>query len=177
VALYKGYVLALDISTNIGWAFGAPGAPPEFGHLTLLGSTRAGRYRYFRTWLDAFTGGRPPSLIVFEAPMLPGGMKRKTNYDTQMLLIGLAEHLEEWAHDRIELREARVPAIRHHFIGGNYKSAIAKPMTMRRCHALGWMAETQDEADALALWDYQVCHLRPDLATGTTALFAKGASR
>jgi hypothetical protein len=35
------------------------------------------------------------------------------------------------------------------------------------------MVETDDEADACALWDYQMSFLRPDLAFRTTALFAR----
>jgi hypothetical protein len=45
-------------------------------------------------------------------------------------------------------------------------------MTIERCRSLGWAVNNSDEADACALWDYQICHLRPDLAARTTPLFA-----
>ena len=56
-------------------------------------------------------------------------MAGKTNIDTtgQACLIGLAEHLEEYAYNNFELREASKPAqARAHFIGSNMKAAIAK---------------------------------------------------
>jgi hypothetical protein len=52
------------------------------------------------------------------------------------------------------------------------KSAIAKAATIDRCRELGWNVNNDNEADACALWDYQIACLRPDLAYKTTALFA-----
>ena len=100
-------------------------------------------------------------------------MAGKTNIDTIKMLMGLAEHLEEWAHDKIELREASASQVRAHFIGRNMKSAIAKPMVMEKCKSLGWMCTSFDESDACALWDYQCCWLDPQHAVRGTPLFRK----
>ena len=172
---WTGNVLALDLATTTGWAYGEAGKPPRFGHLRFgkIGTSRPQLYRNFRTWLDDTWNVRDhqPALVVYESAAIPSLMSGKTNIDTTKTLIGLCEHLEEWAHEVVELREATVSQVRSHFIGRNYKAKFAKPMTVERCRALGWAVETDDEADACALWDYQMSFLRPDLAFRTTALF------
>jgi hypothetical protein len=170
---FSGSVLALDLATTTGWAYGKPGAVPVFGSHRFVkkGEPRAPAYRAFRLWLDLFLSAHKTDLVVFESPALPMVMHGRTNIDTIKLLIGLAEHLEEWCYDRFELREATVSQVRAHFIGSNMKSKIAKPMTLDRCHELDWNVETTDEADACALWSYQCCYLRPDIAVAQTPLF------
>lgn len=172
---FTGKVLALDLATTTGWACGRPGKVPSFGHLRFgkPDTPRPVIYRAFREWLDRYWNvrGEQPDIIVYESTAVPSFMGGKTNVNTTKLLMGLAEHLEEWAHNKIELREATTSQVRCHFIGRNMKSAIAKPMTLERCHELGWMCETHDESDAAALWDYQVCALVPELAYRTTRLF------
>ena len=98
-------------------------------------------------------------------------MGGKTNIDTTRLLFGLAEHLEEWCYERVELRQATVSQVRAHFIGSNMKAKIAKPLTLERCRDIGWVVETTDEADAAALWSYQCALLNPQLAWRHTPLF------
>jgi hypothetical protein len=168
---FTGVVLALDLATVTGWAAGRPGDTPTFGSVRLNkpGGSRATAYRAFRTWLDAMPS--MPDLIIYELPMQPLHMKLHTNIDTSKLLMGLAEHLEEWALGKTELREATVGQVRAHFIGQNLKSAIAKPKTVQTCIDRGWPVTTTDEADACALWDYQVSWLRPDIAVANTPLF------
>jgi hypothetical protein len=164
-------ILALDLASTTGWAFGPPGSQPHFGHEMFMRGDRAAAYRRFRGWLDTWLAGTPPDLIVFEASV--GQFKRgATNIETTKLLIGLCEHLEEWALDRVELREATVSQVRCHFIGANLRAAIAKPKTVERCREMGWMVDTTDEADACALWDYQACFVDPKHGSATTKLFS-----
>ena len=172
--MFEGRVLALDLATTTGWAYGAPGSIPKFGHLRFAkpGASRAETYRAFRGWLNA-KWAKAPDMIVYESPAVPSIMAGKTNIDTIKLLVGLAEHLEEWAYQRIELREARVADVRVHFIGQNMKSAFAKAKTFEQCHVLGWKVENNDEADACALWDFQCAWLNPKLAAYSTPLFRK----
>lgn len=172
---FTGTVLALDLASTTGFAFGEPGKVPTFGHHRFVskGEPRAACYRQFRRWLDRMVATRKPALIVYESPAIPSVMAGKTNIDTIKILIGLAEHLEEFCYDHIELREASVSQVRSHFIGQNYKGKIAKPMVLQVCQQRGWLCETTDESDACALWDYQCCWLRPDLAHKGTPLFMK----
>jgi len=170
---FTGIVLALDLATVTGFAWGRPGEVPEFGSYRFAkpGSSRALIYRNFRLWLDLKVSACKPELVVFESAAVPSIMSGKTNIDTTKVLFGLTEHLEEWAQGRVELREASVSQVRSHFIGQNMKAKIAKPMTVDRCRERGWNVETDDEADACALWDYQCCWLRPDIAVKGTPLF------
>jgi hypothetical protein len=173
---FTGTVLALDLATVAGWALGKPGSTPKFGTMRFgkPGASRASIYRVFRTWMDGWSGpATTPDLIVYELPMQPLHMRGKTSIDTSKMLIGLAEHLEEWCFDVVELREATVGQVRSHFIGQNLKSEFAKPATVERCQMLGWKVNNTDEADACALWDYQCGFLRPDLAHKTTPLFRR----
>ena len=172
---FTGNVLALDIASTMGWALGKPGRTPTFGTVSFIkpGQPRAKAHRQFRLWLDLFMSAHKVALIVYESPAIPMIMHGRTNIDTVKMLIGLAEHLEEWAYQRFELREATVSQVRCHFIGRNMKSALATPLTIERCRSLGWNVNCDDEADACALWDYQCGFLRPDLAANTTPLFAQ----
>ena len=177
-AKFTGNVLALDLATTTGWAYGKPGSTPSFGHMRLTppSMSRGVAYRAFRRWLDTWWSAAPhnkPDLIVFESPAVPSIMRGHTNIDTTKLLIGLCEHLEEWAYDRVELREASVSQVRSHFIGKNFKASLAKPMVMERCQELGWRCETHDELDACALWDYQCAWLDSRVALLSTPLFQK----
>jgi len=170
--MFEGRVLALDLATTTGWCYGAPGSIPKFGHLRFAkpGSSRALIYREFRRWLNA-KWATSPDMIVFESPAVPSIMAGKTNIETIKLLVGLTEHLEEWAYERIELREARVADVRVHFIGANLKSAMAKQKTFDQCRMLGWDVQTTDESDACALWDFQCAWLNPKVAAYSTPLF------
>jgi len=166
--MFEGRVLALDLATTTGWAFGAPGSNPLCGHIRFAkpGSPRALVYRALRTWLEERWNVRDeqPDAIVYEAPMQAMLMHGKTNIATLRLLGGLTEHLEEWALDRVPLYEATVSSVRIHFLGRNYESKLAKRLTFERCKMLGWDVATTDESDAAALWDFQCGWLNPRLA-------------
>jgi hypothetical protein len=172
--MFKGNVLALDLATVSGYAWGKPNGTPKFGHVRLAkaGESRVIAYKRFRLWLDLWCSAHKTEIICFESPVatfLPN-----TSINTIKLLIGLCEHLEFWALEHgIELREASVAAVRSHFIGRNLRSAIAKPLVLAKCRERGWMAETTDESDALALLDYQISCLRPEIGTKSTPLFSE----
>ena len=145
---FTGSVLALDLATVTGYAFGKPGSSPKFGHhrFAKTGQPRPAAYKQFRLWLDLWCSARKTDLIVFESPAVPTYMMGQTNVGTTKLLFGLCEHLEEWAYNKIELREASVSQVRSHFIGRNLKGAVARPITMARCHERGWKVETSDRS-------------------------------
>jgi len=177
---FTGNVLALDLATTTGYAYGPPRGVPTFGSIRFIkpGGSRAQAYRNFRTWMDDKWNVRDhqPDLIVYESSNVQF-MAGRTNVETIKMLIGLTEHLEEWAHNKIELREATTAQVRAHFLGQNLKSAIAKPMVVERCRSLGWMATTSDEGDALALWNFQCSFLDPEVGVRTSPLFQRKRSR
>jgi hypothetical protein len=176
---FTGNVLALDLATTTGWAYGEPGALPIFGHIRFgkPGDPHGQTLRAFRTWLEDNWGSSKarmrPALIVYESPAVPAFMGKKTNINTTRLLMGFAEHTEEWCYNRFELHEATTSQVRCHFIGNNPKSHIAKPQVYDRCHDLGWMCATHDESDACALWNYQCSLIDPMEGIKTSPLFKK----
>ena len=136
---FNGTVLALDLATVTGYCYGKPGTTPKFGHHRWMkqGQFRPQAYRQFRLWLDLWCSAHKTDWIVYEAPIAPLLMGGQTNLNTIKLLVGLAEHLEEWAYKKVELRQASVAEVRSHFIGRNLKSAIAKPLTLQKCRERG----------------------------------------
>ena len=172
--MFTGRILALDLATETGWAFGAPGTTPRFGSLRFgaVGTGRAQVYRAFRVWLNNWIVMEQPELVVFESAALPMAMQGRTNANTIKMLIGMCEHTEELCHDRVELREAMASQVRAHFLGSNrFRGAEAKRLTIECCNRLGWPVANHNAADALALWHYQVCCLRPDIAARANPLF------
>ena len=164
--IFTGRVLALDIATTTGFAYGVPGSIPSFGHIrfTKPGTPHRETYRAFREWLELMWRAHRPDSIVYESPAVPSLMEGRTNINTTRLLIGLTEHLEEWCWGKAPVSEARVADVRVFFLGSNMKSVVAKPKTMERCRTLGWDVTTRDEADACALWFYHCGWLNPRLA-------------
>jgi hypothetical protein len=165
---FSGNILALDLATRTGWAFGRPGETPTFGRFLLHGD-KPQRYRELRAWLA-------PQLdqcarVIYESAALPMLMMGRTNTDAIRFLIGCCEHVDELCHGVVELYEVRVAAVRVHFIGANLKRDLAKAKTRERCEGLGWRVTNDDEADACALWSYAVCTARPDLAHTHSPLF------
>ena len=172
---FNGTVAAFDLATVTGWCVGKPDKVPQCGHERFAkpGEPRARAYRRFRLFLDLFCSLHNPTVIIMESAATPAWMAGRTNIDTIKLLMGLTEHLEEWALDRFELTEATTSQVRSHFLGRNLESKIAKQLTVARCREMGWNVATEDEGDAAALWHYQVCILRPDLGVASTPLFGR----
>lgn len=167
-------ILALDLATRTGFAFGRVDGVPRTGSIR-FGSDAAAtgrRYRLYREWLSDLCNTVSPDVVCIEKPMPPSFAPGKTNLATLRLLIGLVEHTEELLYDSgIDVREASVSDIRHHFIGANPRGPEGKRLVMMKCRALGWNVEDDNCSDAAACWDYMRCIIRPDLAVRSTPLF------
>ncbi len=147
-------ILALDLSGNTGWCFGAAGdAAPR------LGSVQLGRNGYDNgaiaaalcDWLaDAITTFAP-STVLYEAP-LPRG--QHSGVQAGRILLGLAMVTELVCFRReVDCREAHVSTVRAQTVGrGNCK----KEDVAAWCTAQGWRFPDLDAADAAALWAYGV---------------------
>jgi hypothetical protein len=180
----SGGLLALDVATVTGWAYGVPGSRPEWGGF------RAGRrgvetgecLHLFQLWLDERVETWRPDWIVFEAPYVPrtaptrirtrtgeivATLPAKTPpIDIKVLrrlisLCGLVEMIA-WQH-QVRCREEASNVICRHFTGhGSWGGrAEKKAATQRMCAVYGWSGVTEDEADALALWVYAEAVLYP----------------
>jgi hypothetical protein len=176
---FAGHVLALDLATKTGWAYGQPDSVPKSGSLRFAreGASMAAHLVGCRKWLRDFIAVNATRLVVFEAPLTPDLMRGRTNIATIRLLIGLAAVVEECLYGRgIDVREARVSDVRAHFLGSNHrKRDAAKLATKDVCTRLGWQAVDDNAADALALWSYQVSFIAPELAIRVSPLWGRAS--
>jgi hypothetical protein len=176
---FTGNVLALDVATRTGWAYGAPGTVPRSGSLRFAreGASMAAVFVGCRRWLLDFLAVNPETkLVVFEAPAVPSIMAGHTSINAIRTLIGLTAIIEECLYGRgLDVREARVSEVRSHFLGSNrFKRDAAKRATVDLCRSLGWSVVDENAADACALWSYQCSFLDPKTALRVSPLFAGG---
>ena len=176
--MFTGRILALDLATVTGFAFGKPGERPRSGQVRFGskdGSGRARCYREYREWLGDMMKGARFDLVVFESPSMNVMHVGKTNIETLKKLVGFTEHTEEFFYDTtVDLREANIASVRQFFLGSvRYKREEAKRLTIEKCREYGWDVEGDNAADACALWAYQVSCLRPEIGQAMTPLFSR----
>lgn len=153
-------ILALDVATKMGCAFGRPLSSPktwtvDFGELREHDARFAKALRFIRHIHNTLA----PDLVAIEAP-IGGG-------DANHYLIGLVAVLRAQAADlRMLTVEYHIGSVRKHFIGKHLTkkdfpalteqaaTKIIKGKVLTRCRALGWAVAGYDEADAAALFDY-----------------------
>ena len=158
-------VLSFDIATNTGVAFGRPGEVPLTKVIDLgTGKSDAARFAKALRMVEGFIEARQPDLISVECPIGPG---------SSTLLVGLyacvVGQCMAMGHNP---KRYQVQSIRKHFLGkaltsrdypGLSKAESRKEIkrvVIARCNALGWRVDTDDEADAAALWDFTIAKER-----------------
>lgn len=170
---FKGTILALDIATSTGWAYGRPGETPRYGSQSWAakaGETAAddGTVGAAATrWLHSFMTIDKPDLLIYEAPLGAGGRSSKGSSErTTRRLLGLTFLIETVGVLKgvpsSMICEANVQTVRKHFVG-QARPADGKAAVMARCRQLGWAPRTHDEGDALALWDFAGAVMVPGL--------------
>ena len=173
-----GGVLALDLATTTGWAYGNPEdglsptilestsrvAPPPYSYGSkIIGRSAWPDGRIFdaaETYLNDLITIHNPSVLVYEAPFV--GKSEKLAVPFRLLnLAGLAEKLG-YQREIARVFSANVSTVRKHFIGhGRLPGGEAKDAVIARCKAIGWDPKTEDAADALAVLDYAIHCLNP----------------
>lgn len=166
-------VLALDIATNCGVAFGEAGAAPRAWSVDLgKGASDPARFAkaigLARWACERFK----PDLVAIEAPV--GGVK------TSHLLVGMwACVLGECQRSGVNVVKCDISSVRKHFLGKHLTTkhfpglpvhrakAQIKLSVVNRCRALGWDIEGHDAADAAAIWDYACAVHHPNHHTTT----------
>lgn len=158
-------VLALDIASTTGWACDRPsgGEIPVCGHFTVDtdGGNAEGRAATdFRRRLLELCSLHRPDHVVIEAP-LPERSSTGAHIhglQTASILLGLSMVAKGVAFEvRAEEWTVDVQSVRAHFLGSRWGKKID---VMARCRILKYPAQTHDEADACALWDYAKAVLR-----------------
>ena len=170
-----GPILALDLATATGWAYGAPGSVPRSGTIRFAspgatcGEVGCGLMR----WLSDFLAVCLVSKVYFEAPFDPRHMGNKTNFNTTRILVGIPFLLETLldAKGIMHVREVTVGDVRKHFLGKDRRGDEGKTQVQAKCRTLGWDFDSADAADALAVWSFACAVEAPAVATATSPLF------
>jgi crossover junction endodeoxyribonuclease RuvC len=149
-----GGILALDLATRTGWAYGVPGGKPIGGVWELPPAALLGRkLASFENQLWDALALHQPRLVMFAASFTQG--KAITGAE---LLLGLSAHVESscYRHDA-EVRKQAESTIRVHVFGkgGAQGSREAlKARAMAWCAEQGYRVASDDHADALVVWTY-----------------------
>ncbi|MCC8963733.1 hypothetical protein H8A95_15795 [Bradyrhizobium sp. Pear76] len=153
----RGTILALDVASKTGVAFGRPGEVPRLQIVDFRGPGELiGLYARAVEWMASQLRDEPPDLVAIERVVPPSGAKGFTNHETTMITIGLFGILCGITHCKgITLVPAAISTWRKHFIGkGNYPGEVAKRMSVDRCRVLGWDAPDHNAAEAAGIWDW-----------------------
>jgi len=162
-------ILALDIASNTGWAFGEVGQV-----IPLSGSERickkdasipakVGKAMQF---IAKMIQEYDPDIIFVEKRISSSAhMANRTSATNDTLaaldhgIQGMAWNMKKDGRFR-KIEEIAVASVRSHFIkAGRLKSDIAKKRVFDRCVQLGWIQlydedQSFDRSDALAIWSY-----------------------
>jgi Holliday junction resolvasome RuvABC endonuclease subunit len=147
-------VLALDLSSRVGWAAGRVCEDrPRSGVWVLPGPSDLGRtYAAFENeLLDAITVHQP-ALLVLEAA-IPGG-HLQTNHNVAQQQIGLAAMAEAACYRReVRLVKTAASTMRKEVIGtGRFPSGQAKKIIMGWLRERGFSFVDDNSADATVAW-------------------------
>jgi len=155
-------ILACDLATTLGWAFGNLGGAPIWGHHRnggRAGASVGAKLDDYANWLERQIATLKPDSIWLETPFVG----RDVNASTVLLLYGLAAFTarEAWRRD-ITLHRVTTHEVTKFFLGSAGRRRVdKKAATIARCLELGWRVESDDEADALALFCLAEARLAP----------------
>lgn len=152
-------ILALDLATTMGCAVGVSGSAPRTWSVHLGKAPDEARFSRLLSVTAKLLAEHSPDLVAIEAP-IGGGMK--SDY-----LVGLAACARGVCFNRsVRVEVCNIATVRKHFLGKHLtakhfpgktpaasKKAI-KAQVIARCGLLGWHVESDDEADAAAIWDF-----------------------
>ena len=177
-------LLALDVATVTGFAFGEIGQVPKADSIR-FGSKNAtddecwgAATRWLVDFLKVFT----PDVVALEAPIMSSSAAGGTNPHTQMRLLGLQAVLRNVVALRLPrpAKLVHVQSARKLFIGhGNLRGEEAKKRVKQRCIELGWLTPegaTYDKADALCVFAKAAADLDKDFAANFTPLMTSPAN-
>lgn len=153
-------VMAFDIATQTGVAFGPAGGTPRAVSVDLgKGLPEGQKFSRMMRMVDQFLTMHEPDLVVYEAAI--GGA------NSSQYLIGLVACLRGVAaNHKLDAKPVYLASVRKHFLGKHLtakdfiglNSYAAKKQIKRvvvnQCRSLGWDVEDDNEADACAAWEY-----------------------
>jgi len=159
-------ILALDTSTHTGWAHdGDAPDQPTYGTLHLPGWKRdvVGKsYAALHQFVAGKIAAHSITHVIIERPLTvhAHAYDKGKNADLAAALLGFVSVIECVAALHSLRCHIESPAtVRKHFVG-NGRPTDPKAVVMARCKQLGWRVDDDNQADALATWDYARSILR-----------------
>lgn len=170
-------ILAFDIATRCGWAYGPAGLAPSSGSVRFasVGASRGAVFNGALRWLVEFLPDHPADILLSESPMMGGS----NNVGTSEILIGLPAVIEACCYEFAiykQERVARSTVLKHYTGFGKHESEEGKRQCMAISRARGWIDKDDDDqsfdrSDALAVWSYAEHIFAPKLAKPFLGLF------
>ncbi len=156
-------LLALDLSSSVGWALlerGDPPIPPRFGTLRLppaIGDAQGGRFSRLVAWLDGMLEQHRFEAVAYERPILPrksGDLA--TTMETLTLLWGLCSMVQLFAHEQ-GLRCIACPVEQAKITLTGSKHAKKDDMVHAAMNDWDWKVANDHEADAgaVGVWAFE----------------------
>jgi Holliday junction resolvasome RuvABC endonuclease subunit len=147
--------LALDLATQTGFCVGAAdtGEVPTLGHVRMPSTgPDVGQFLCaWQDWLEPKVREVGPTLVIFEAPILPA----QTQMATTRKLQGMAGVTEMVCHRAgIEVAEVATSQVKKSLTGSGRAD---KADMIAAARHYGFEPQTSDEADAFGIW---LCALR-----------------
>lgn len=168
------FILACDLATVTGWACGAPGDRPIWGHRRngWPGAPVGAVLADFADWLEGMIDKLMPSRLYYEAPYLS---RQITNPATVLILYGLQAHFLTIAHRRdLVAVKVYIKTAAKHFVGsGGLRRDEKKKATIAMCETYGWKVADDNEADALAIFTYAEAQVDPTVRRASGPLWAQ----
>lgn len=146
-------LMALDIATTAGWAFGIPGTTrPLFGEhrMAPVGADESIVFDNFDRWLNTKIDVLHPQRVFAEDQFMAPTASRIV----MQRLLGMRAICTMVCRRRgVRLRWVPVTTVQRFFTGqGRWPRGEKKGATMRVCRLYGWSPQTDNQADALAVW-------------------------
>ena len=158
-----GGVLALDLSSYVGWAYGlADSNAPAFGVIRLphIGGEGA-KYATFENELAAFISIHQPGSLVLEASLslqALAGVSTIAVARQQLTLRGIA--YSEAYRASIPISEVSSDIVRRDVLGtSRFAPKQVKYEVIRYCRAQGWSVPDHNAGDACCVWQWQIMQL------------------
>jgi hypothetical protein len=167
-------ILALDTASSTGFCKGDSAGEPTYGTKVFKVRNKGlGVFGLeFWDWLCPLVMEFEPELIIFEAPLLSFGRGRvRTSVAGARLMMGLCMLVElAAAKCGVRCREVHNQTIKQFMGAGKDKASM-----VRMVQVFGYSPQTDDEADAIAIWLLAVQYEDPKNAR--TLLGPLGARR
>jgi len=163
--MQPGGILALDLSSRTGWAYGQINArsPEGFGtwFLPTIGGEGA-RYCAFENELAAMIETAQPDRMIMEAPLTFQALLGVSNMKTmaqQLTLRGIG--YSEAYRASIPCSEVSAEIVRAAILGkGRFPKGTVKDVVVAHCWAQGWKVPDDNSADAVLTWAWLAGQLR-----------------